>query len=1018
MTASTLRAAAAAAVSVLALSAAMPALAQNRLVNMIPQNRSGETNQDSEPTLAVDPANYGLMAGSAFTWDNLNQQPETGPNAPIYVSTDRGATWTMAFIVPGAIGSDFPTGDINLHFGSSPSGAAGHDTRWLYGGILQGDAAQTYPMVVLRSQDFLTATPMSPLDTQSDNVDQPHVEALSSSGGQDKLYVGFNNGWGCLHHPNGRTATLDVSQDAAAAAPAMTLDLIEARDTTCQDGFAQVPAAHLDGTVYAAFIHQWDFSLSAARIVVVRDDAWGASASPFTALTNTPGDGVAGQFVTPTFTIQSGTMGQQRLGASNLSIAVDPNNSSRVYLAYGSSNGASSETIHVRHSNDRGVTWPDGDLLTVNSAMNPEVAINSLGTVGVLYQRVNAGHWETRLARSTNAAGTTFDAGLLLANTNAASPANTIASAVYVGDYASLRAVGKSFMGMFSASNYPDSSTFLAGVSFQRYADFASHTLYADAAHTTVVPISIDPYFFEVAGIAPELDYYVRDWTNDATHADTGVEPSTNPVFYATSDVWNRRSPSGPGPFVNDQPTNEDAGNGMGNIGDNWAFARVRRNTAGSSNPVTAHFLVSKFGTGSNYTDATSGPVVEPDIDFPDPDPIIPGDATAGPWITVPYHWHLNAIAGDHLCLAVEISAPGSNYVPPSLVGQTPGWPTTDLRIVNDNHKAQRNMHLSTTPGGGVGGGVTDYAIIHNGALFARDVTLRVGVGGLSKRYVRAGRVQDIDPEHRNDTAAIGQTMVLKGMQPGENRWVAVTVETAGLPEGQDAYLTVDDMVGSTPVNGFGVGVRAAPADKTVQASLDVYRGVASRLQAGFGASQSATDIKPSYEVTPTVYGGFVHVRMVPHLKADLAKSGASGPSDPFGLDAMLATIASERPGPALVGHVATLMNAIDARLTTLQLQKGDSADIMQMVRWQQQLFAREPRLSKLACTPKLLAASQGFLNARAVGKTTNQEGYPRLIEMTGACLREAAGGGPELKGSDITALEKAHRGYLLALSK
>ena len=37
---------------------ARPALAQNRLVNMVPQNRSGETNQDAEPTLAIDPNNY------------------------------------------------------------------------------------------------------------------------------------------------------------------------------------------------------------------------------------------------------------------------------------------------------------------------------------------------------------------------------------------------------------------------------------------------------------------------------------------------------------------------------------------------------------------------------------------------------------------------------------------------------------------------------------------------------------------------------------------------------------------------------------------------------------------------------------------------------------------------------------------------------------------------------------------------------------------------------------------------
>ena len=179
----------------------------------------------------------------------------------------------------------------------------------------------------------------------------------------------------------------------------------------------------------------------------------------------------------------------------------------------------------------------------------------------------------------------------MLANTDATNPAATYYP--YIGDYASLIAAGKNFYGMFSASNYPDTATFLPGVVYQRYVDWGAHTLYADAAHTTVVPRSIDPFFFEVDAIADDLDFYVRDWTTDMTHADTGAEPSTNPVFYATSDVWNRRS-SMPGPFSSDQPTNEDAGNGAGNIGDNWAFARVR-NTGGTATSVTAHFLVSKF---------------------------------------------------------------------------------------------------------------------------------------------------------------------------------------------------------------------------------------------------------------------------------------------------------------------------------------------------------------------------------------------------------------------------------------
>ena len=44
---------------------------------MIPQSMSNETNQDSEPNLAVNPANPLQIAGSAFTPD-----PMGGSNCP------------------------------------------------------------------------------------------------------------------------------------------------------------------------------------------------------------------------------------------------------------------------------------------------------------------------------------------------------------------------------------------------------------------------------------------------------------------------------------------------------------------------------------------------------------------------------------------------------------------------------------------------------------------------------------------------------------------------------------------------------------------------------------------------------------------------------------------------------------------------------------------------------------------------------------------------------------------------
>ena len=80
-----------------------------RVVNMIPRSLSGETNQDSEPNLAVNPAYWLQMAASAFT-----PNPAGGATAPIYISTDGGSTWLLNPILPSAV----ETADITLRFGT------------------------------------------------------------------------------------------------------------------------------------------------------------------------------------------------------------------------------------------------------------------------------------------------------------------------------------------------------------------------------------------------------------------------------------------------------------------------------------------------------------------------------------------------------------------------------------------------------------------------------------------------------------------------------------------------------------------------------------------------------------------------------------------------------------------------------------------------------------------------------------------------------------------------------------
>src|SRR5437764_1305574 len=136
------------------------------LVNMIPNSLSGETEQDSEPMLAVNPNNPQQLVGSAFTPNPMGSSSTVGP---VYVSTNGGHAWTLNSIVPGG---DM-TGDITVAFGPQSNN--------LYAGILRQDspAGQTR-LNILRTTNFQSPTPMQVLVDRL-GPDQPFVQ--SSTGG-------------------------------------------------------------------------------------------------------------------------------------------------------------------------------------------------------------------------------------------------------------------------------------------------------------------------------------------------------------------------------------------------------------------------------------------------------------------------------------------------------------------------------------------------------------------------------------------------------------------------------------------------------------------------------------------------------------------------------------------------------------------------------------------------------------------------------------------------------------------
>ncbi len=500
------------------------------VVNMIPNDRSGETNQDSEPNIAVNPANPLQIVGTAFTPD-----PMGGSNAPIYVSSDGGQTWLLNSIVPSAAGSRTGTFDITPRFSAV--------TNNLYAGILRAPSAN---LQILRTSNFLSPTTMTILVDRADE-DQPFVQAATFTDGsgvrRDRVYVGHND-----FNASPQTATIEQALDAATAPPVpppppsgFTSDRLETRDTSGQDGPQIRPAVHPDGTIYGIFYRWRTFngSIATADVVVVREDNWGTGATPFNNLID-PDDQHRGIRVAQKRAVPWAMpgLGQERIGG-DLSIAVDPQNSSTVYIAWAERVATDDYTLHVQRSTDRGATW-SAYLRTITNAKNPALAINSRGSVGFLYRQLTGTapnqRWETHLERTSNAFTTFTD--LLLATMPGDVPTRTFFP--YLGDYDHLMAVGKDFYGVFSANNTPDMANFPLGVVYQRNANFATHTL-LNKDNVTPVAVSIDPFFFKlkvtedahVVSLASNgrLWHTIRfvDGTWQSSFGDVNAQESNNP---------------------------------------------------------------------------------------------------------------------------------------------------------------------------------------------------------------------------------------------------------------------------------------------------------------------------------------------------------------------------------------------------------------------------------------------------------------------------------------------------------
>ena len=471
---------------------ATPVLAQVKVVDMIPTWMSDETNRDSEPFLAVNPADPHIMAATAFLLT-----PAGSPNGPLLVSTDGGATWSTSNIIPSSAGG-LNTFDVTIGFNSA--GTA------FYAGLLRDS---TVALEVERTTDVTFNTTLGLVNTPR-GTDQPYINARTVTGspdaGKDRVWVGNNEG-----AVSPASATVDQSLDVGIVTPVFTQDRIDAGAPVGRDNYQVRTASHADGHVYVAFYRRKAGIAIGynADVVVVRDDDWGKAVPPFQGLVDTV-TSVVGQNIVAATPVSDSLGSSAALGnewwGGDLYLAVDPSHSARVYISYSDSRAGAERTLHLRRSLDFGHTW-SADLLATPSAKNAAVAVNSVGTIAYLYQQLAGAsptlRWQTHLRRSAD--GATWD-DVTLADFPAQGAGAPGGSRI-VGDYLNMVAVGKNFYGVFSSYNDPANASFPAGVSWLRNktpdGDPMPRLLGIDGV-TTVAP-SIDPFFFTAMGTQPQI---------------------------------------------------------------------------------------------------------------------------------------------------------------------------------------------------------------------------------------------------------------------------------------------------------------------------------------------------------------------------------------------------------------------------------------------------------------------------------------------------------------------------------
>lgn len=407
-------------------------------VFVIDATAAASSSGGNEPSIAVNPANPNQIALTRFNtaWPN---------NADLLYSTDGGQTWTNQTSIPVPPGVNGTSGcpcDQTIDYGRNGT---------LYGTFLTSTDVVTgsTPDPTQASSWQWNGNPAQTTNGTHTSPDQPWllVNRDPTTASQDDVYVAYD------HFDGNPDARVSVSYGATPVN--ITVDNIAGLESPlATNPGLRMASDPRNGTMYVLY-EQSTGNTQPKNVTYLLNRSTDGGA---TWTLNGNNNGLVVDTVNsdqaPGF--KFGTVNALLGGVDHA--AVDPNNGD-VYVAYGQDVSGGNQ-IRVRRLTDNGsgglTVGPAVNVSTLTDTALPSVAVNSEGTIGVLYDSFDGNSstgfpiFTAHFAQSTDHGATFTDS--VLQSFQSPVTDNGNGRQRVLGDFHQLKSVGRSFYGVFSGN--------------------------------------------------------------------------------------------------------------------------------------------------------------------------------------------------------------------------------------------------------------------------------------------------------------------------------------------------------------------------------------------------------------------------------------------------------------------------------------------------------------------------------------------------------------------------------------